>query len=161
MAAKESPIDEIDRRILRTLQGHARATFDNIADAVGLSSSAVLRRVKRMEAAGIITGYRAVLDPSALGISLVAYVTLRLEKHGGAQRTSHKDQFKAAVQTWREVVDCVALTGDTDILMRVAVTDVEHLNRFISETLLRHPSVRDCRSSFMLESIKDAAGWPA
>ena len=66
----------------------------------------------------------------------------------------------AAVQAWPEVVECAALTGEMDYLLRVVVEDMAHYSRFIMETLLKHPSVEDCKSSFMLERIKGTAAWP-
>ncbi|ROR24873.1 AsnC family transcriptional regulator [Comamonas sp. BIGb0124] len=153
-------IDDIDRRILRELQVNARATFDELAPAVGLSASAVLRRVKRLEASGVIVGYRAVIAPKAVGKTLLAYINVRLEKHGTNALHSPMDQFRASVQAWPEVIDCVALTGEMDFLLRVVVSDMDHFSHFISETLLRHPAVRDCRSSFVLDAVKRDVGLP-
>ncbi|HEX7686875.1 MAG TPA: Lrp/AsnC family transcriptional regulator [Burkholderiaceae bacterium] len=153
-------LDPIDRRILQALQADGRLTFDELAGRVGLSASAVLRRVRRLEEAEVISGYVALVQPEAVGLGLTAYLNVRLEKHSEAHKRNPMDLFKAAVQTWPEVVECVSLTGEMDYLLRVVVTDMAHYARFIGDTLLRHPSVQDCKSSFVLERIKGTTAMP-
>ena len=153
-------LDALDRRILRVLQSDGRITFDALAAQVGLSSSAALRRVRRLEDSGVIGGYVAVVPPERVGLGLTAYINVRLEKHTESHKRNPMDAFKAAVQAWPEVVECAALTGEMDYLLRVVVEDMAHYSRFIMETLLKHPSVEDCKSSFMLERIKGTAAWP-
>ncbi len=153
-------LDALDRRILRVLQADGRITFDALAAQVGLSSSAALRRVRRLEENGVIGGYVAVVPPERIGLGLTAYINVRLEKHTESHKRNPMDAFKAAVQAWPEVVECAALTGEMDYLLRVVVEDMAHYSRFIMETLLKHPSVEDCKSSFMLERIKGTAAWP-
>ena len=153
-------LDALDRRILRVLQADGRITFDALAAQVGLSSSAALRRVRRLEDSGVIGGYVAVVPPERVGLGLTAYINVRLEKHTESHKRNPMDAFKAAVQAWPEVVECAALTGEMDYLLRVVVEDMAHYSRFIMETLLKHPSVEDCKSSFMLERIKGTAAWP-
>ena len=155
---KESiTLDAIDQRIIAALQQDARLSFEQLAERVGLSSSAVLRRVRRLEGDGVITGYSAQVAPERMGLSLSAFINVRLEKHTTSQRQSPMDSFRAAVQGWTEVVDCVALAGEMDYLLRVQVRDMEHYARFIRDTLLRHPSVQDCKTSFVLERVKGRA----
>ena len=153
-------IDSIDRRILQALQAEARLTFDELAGRVGLSASAVLRRVRRLEETGVIAGYAALVRPEALGLGLTACVNVRLDKHTDRHARTPMDEFKAAVQAWPEVVECVSLTGEMDYLLRVVVTDMAHYARFIGDTLLRHPAVQDCKSSFVLERIKGTTALP-
>jgi Lrp/AsnC family leucine-responsive transcriptional regulator len=153
-------LDALDRRILRVLQADGRITFDALAAQVGLSSSAALRRVRRLEDGGVVSGYVAVVPPERVGLGLTAYINVRLEKHTESHKRNPMDAFKAAVQAWPEVVECAALTGEMDYLLRVVVEDMAHYSRFIMETLLKHPSVEDCKSSFMLERIKGTAAWP-
>jgi Lrp/AsnC family leucine-responsive transcriptional regulator len=153
-------LDSIDRRILQALQADGRLTFDELAGRVGLSASAVLRRVRRLEEAQVISGYVALVRPEALGWGLTAYLNVRLEKHSEAHKRNPMDLFKAAVQTWPEVVECVSLTGEMDYLLRVVVADMAHYARFIGDTLLRHPSVQDCKSSFVLERVKGTTAVP-
>ncbi|MCE2907849.1 MAG: Lrp/AsnC family transcriptional regulator [Burkholderiaceae bacterium] len=151
-------IDAIDQRILQALQTDGRATYDELAQAVGLSASAVLRRVKRLEEAGVIAGYVALVDPGRVGLPLTAYISVRLAKTSASRNPI--DDFAAAVQTWPEVVECAALTGEMDYLLRVLVRDMAHHSRFIMDQLLRHPSVMDCKTSFQLRRLKGTTAVP-
>ena len=114
-------LDKPDREILRSLQAEGRATYDQLAVQVGLSPSAVLRRVKRLEESGVIERYVALVKPESVGLGLTAYITVRLEKHLEGHKRSPMDLFRAGVQTWPEVVECAALTGEMDYLLRVLV----------------------------------------
>jgi len=154
------PLDAVDRRILQVLQAQGRITYDELAARVSLSPSAALRRVKRLEDGGVISGYVALLAPERVGLALTAYLTVRLEKHSDPQACSPLDQFAAAVEVWPEVVECVALSGDIDYLLRVVVQDMAHYSRFVMETLLKHPSVRDCKTSFVLQRLKTTTALP-
>jgi Lrp/AsnC family leucine-responsive transcriptional regulator len=153
-------LDQMDLRVLRVLQANGRATFDEIAESVGLSPSATLRRVKRLEQAGIISGYVALLNPEPLGLALTAYINVRLEKHSESDKRRPMDAFKASVQAWPEVVECSSLTGEMDYLLRVLVADMAHYSRFVMDTLLKHPSVHDCKSSFVMDRIKQTTALP-
>ena len=153
-------LDKLDKGILRLLQANGRETYDVIGDQVGLSSSAVLRRVKRLEEAGVIDHYVALVNPEAVGLGLTAYLNVRLEKHTERHKRNPMDLFRASVQSWPEVVECAALTGDMDYLLRVVVRDMAHYSRFIMETLLKHPSVQDCKTSFVLDRVKATTAVP-
>jgi len=155
-----NPLDAIDRRILRALQGDGRMTYDLLAAAVSLSPSAVLRRVKRLEDSGVIAAYVALVAPERVGLGLTAYLNVRLEKHTEVQKRNPMDLFRAAVQTWPEVVECAALTGEMDYLLRVVVQDMAHYSRFVMDTLLKHPSVQDCKTSFVLDRVKNTTAVP-
>jgi Lrp/AsnC family transcriptional regulator, leucine-responsive regulatory protein len=156
----ETPLDAIDRRILRALQLDGRATYDALAAEAGLSSSAVLRRIRRLEEAGVIARYVALVAAERVGLSLTAYLNVRLEKQSESPLRNPRDLFRAAVQAWPEVVECAALTGEMDYLLRVVVQDMQHYARFISDTLLMHPSVQDCKTSFVLERLKNTTALP-
>ncbi len=153
-------IDQLDRRILQALQRQGRATYDELASAVGLSPSAVLRRVRRLEESGVIAGYVALIAPERVGLGLTAYINVRLEKHVETHKRNPMDLFAASVQTWPEVVECAALTGEMDFLLRVVVCDMAHYSRFILEQLLKHPSVQDCKTSFVLHQVKGTTALP-
>ena len=153
-------LDKLDRAILQRLQLNGRETYDVIGEQVGLSSSAVLRRVKRLEEMGVIERYVALVRPESVGLSMTAYLNVRLEKFTEASKRNPLDQFRASVQTWPEVVECVALTGDMDYLLRVVVADMQHYSRFVMDTLLRHPSVQDCKTSFVLDRVKNTTALP-
>jgi Lrp/AsnC family leucine-responsive transcriptional regulator len=155
-----SALDKLDKGILRLLQDNGRETYDAIGEKVGLSSSAVLRRVKRLEEAGVIDRYVALVRPEAVGLGLTAYINVRLEKHTERHKRNPMDLFRASVQTWPEVVECASLTGDMDYLLRVVVQDMAHYSRFIMDTLLKHPSVQDCKTSFVLDRVKATTAVP-
>ena len=153
-------LDKLDRAILRSLQANGRETYDVIGERVGLSPSAVLRRAKRLEDAGIIERYVALVKPEAVGLGLTAYINVRLEKNTESHKRNPMDLFRASVQTWPEVVECSALTGEMDYLLRVVVADMAHYSRFIMDTLLKHPSVQDCKTSFVLDRVKATTAVP-
>ena len=153
-------LDKLDKAILRRLQQNGRETYDVVGEQVGLSPSAVLRRVKRLEDAGVIDRYVALVRPESVGLGLTAYLNVRLEKHTETHKRNPMDVFRASVQTWPEVVECVALTGEMDYLLRVVVQDMAHYSRFIMETLLKHPSVEDCKTSFVLDRVKTTTAVP-
>ncbi|RZJ07624.1 MAG: Lrp/AsnC family transcriptional regulator [Rubrivivax sp.] len=153
-------LDAVDRRILRALQQDGRITYDALAADAGLSASAVLRRVRRLEESGVIAGYVALVSPERIGLGLTACINVRLEKQTDSPLRNPRDLFRAAVQTWPEVVECAALTGEMDYLLRVLVEDMQHYARFISDTLLMHPSVQDCKTSFVLERLKNTTAVP-
>ena len=153
-------LDAIDRRILRALQADGRMIYDTLAVQVSLSPSATLRRVKRLEESGVIAGYVAIVSPERVGLGLTAYINVRLEKHSEMHKRNPMDLFRAAVQAWPEVVECAALTGEMDYLLRVVVQDMSHYARFIMDTLLKHPSVEDCKTSFVLDRVKNTTAMP-
>jgi len=157
---ESSALDKLDKAILRALQLNGRETYDVIGEQVGLSPSAVLRRVKRLEDAGVIDRYVALVRPEAVGLGLTAYINVRLEKHTETHKRNPMDVFRASVQGWPEVVECAVLTGDMDFLLRVVVQDMAHYSRFIMDTLLKHPSVQDCKTSFVLDSVKATTAMP-
>lgn len=154
-------LDRTDRRILQLLQQDARLTNQDIAERVNLSPSPCLRRIKRLEEAGVIRQYVAMLNPASVGLGVLAYISVKLEKlsHSDGGK-SPLDIFRAAVNTWPEVVACYAMTGDMDYLLRIHVADLDHFSRFVMDKLLKHPAVADVKSSFALERIKDTTALP-
>ncbi len=153
-------LDKLDKQILRSLQADGRATYDQIGEAVSLSPSAVLRRVKRLEDSGVIDRYVALIKPGAVGLGLMAYINVRLEKHTESHKRNPMDLFRASVQTWPEVVECAALSGEMDYLLRVIVSDMSAYSHFVMNTLLKHPSVQDCKTSFVLDRVKATTALP-
>jgi Lrp/AsnC family leucine-responsive transcriptional regulator len=149
-------LDRIDRRILEQLQADGRLSNQELAERVALSPSPCLRRVRALERAGVIRHYAALLEPHAIGLGLLAYVSVKLEKRGKMP----VDQFARAVTSWPEVIACYSMTGDMDYLMRVQVEDLEHYSRFIMDKLLKQPGVIDIRSNFVLEQIKETTALP-
>ena len=153
-------LDKIDRQLLRTLQADGRATYDQFAEQVSLSPSTVLRRVKRLEESGVIDRYVALVKPESVGLGLTAYINVRLEKNTESHKRNPMDLFRASVQSWPEVVECAALTGEMDYLLRLLVRDMAHYSTFIMDTLLKHPSVQDCKTSFALDRVKSTTAVP-
>jgi Lrp/AsnC family transcriptional regulator, leucine-responsive regulatory protein len=148
--------DKTDRKILSLLQKDGRLTNLELAAKINLSPSPTLRRVRALEDAGLIKGYCAILDAQKLGLGLLAYVTVKLEKKGKMPI----DSFSRAVQAWSEVVACYAMTGEMDYLLRVQVRDLDHFSRFMMESLLKQPGVIDTTSSFAMERIKETTALP-
>ncbi len=151
-----APLDRTDRKILDLLQRDGRLSNAELAEQVSLSPSPCLRRVRALEEAGVIRQYVALVDPARIGLGLLAYVVVKLEKRGRMP----VDEFSRAVQAWPEVVACYAMTGDMDYLLRVQVEDLEHFSRFVLDRLLQHPGVIDVKSNFVLERIKDTTALP-
>ena len=149
-------LDRTDRRILEQLQADGRLSNQELAERVLLSPSPCLRRVRGLERSGVIQRYAALLDPLRVGLDLLAYVSVKLEKRGKMP----VDQFTRAVQSWPEVIACYSMTGDMDYLMRVQVEDLDHYSRFIMEQLLKQPGVIDIKSNFVLERVKDTTALP-
>ncbi|CAB3762171.1 Lrp/AsnC family transcriptional regulator [Paraburkholderia solisilvae] len=169
----DTELDAIDRRILAILQQEGRLSNQEIAERVNLSPSPCLRRIRRLEESGVIRGYVALLDAKQLGLDLLAFVNVRLEKRGtptGAARgdaaahahagVTHAELFRAAVQTWPEVIACHAMTGEMDYLLRVQVEDMARFSHFVQDVLLHHPSVIDVKTSFSLETFKETTALP-
>jgi Lrp/AsnC family leucine-responsive transcriptional regulator len=152
----EAVLDRIDLRILAILQAHGRLSNQEIAERVALSPSPCLRRIKRLEEAGVIRQYVALLDPDKVGLGLLAYVSVKLEKRGKMPM----EDFGARVQGWPEVAACYAMTGEMDYLLRVHVRDLAHFSRFVMDQLLRQPGVVDVKSSFALARIKETTALP-
>jgi len=144
-------LDRIDCRILQLLQADGRLSNVELAAKIALSPSPCLRRLKRLEEAGVIQRYAAIIEPAKVGLGLLAFVRISLEKRG----RNAIDSFRRVVQEWPEVMDCYVMTGDMDFLLKILVEDLEHFSRFIMDRLLKHPGVIDAKSSFALETLKN------
>ena len=150
------PLDRTDRRILRELQQQARQSNSTLAERVGLSESACLRRVRLLEQAGIIERYMAVLNAARVGLSVgfIIRITLR------AQTDRDLDAFEQAVAAVPEVTECDLTTGESDYVLRVVARDAEDFERLHSKVLTKLPGVARVDSSFVLRSIVKNAGLP-
>ena len=149
-------LDRTDRRILELLQKDGRLSNVDLAEQVALSPSPCLRRVRALEEARVIRSYVALLEPLKVGLGLLAYVSVTLEKRGKMASES----FGRTVLNWPEVISCYSMTGEMDYLLRVHVEDLEHFTRFMMDRLLKLPSVVDVKSNFVLERIKDTTALP-
>lgn len=143
-------LSDVDRRILRAMQADGRMTIQAIADRVGLSASPCLRRIRRMEEAGIITAYSVTLDQTAIGLPVSVFVSIKLER----QRAEELDRFGEAIADWPEVMECYLMTGQFDYLLRVVCADLAAYEGFIREKLTRVEGVSSIESSFALGQVK-------
>ncbi|HVY52368.1 MAG TPA: Lrp/AsnC family transcriptional regulator [Devosia sp.] len=143
-------LTDIDRRILKVMQEDGRMTIQSIADAVGLSASPALRRIRRMEDAGVITAYSATVDQNAVGLPVSVFVSIKLER----QRASELDRFAAAIARWPEVMECYLMTGQFDFLLRVVCADLSAYEAFLREKLTQVDGVASIESSFALGQVK-------
>ena len=148
-------LDDIDRRVVATLQAEGRLPMVDLAERVGLSPTPCQRRVKRLEEEGVIERFAALVSPSALGLALQAMVQVTLDDH--SEKTV--DAFEAAIRARREVVACYAMTGDMDFLLHVLAPDLASFSEFAMKALLRMPGVRGTRSSFIMQAVKSDLAW--
>ncbi len=153
--AKKS-LDEIDWRILATLQENARVSNVELAGAVGISASPCWRRVRELEESGVIARYVTLVDPAALGLPVSVFVQVSLEK----QIEANLERFEQAVLARPEVMDCYLTTGDADYLLRVVVADLDAYERFLMDHLTRVPGVASIKSSFALKQVKYRTALP-
>jgi Lrp/AsnC family transcriptional regulator, leucine-responsive regulatory protein len=149
-------LDAIDRRILARLQDNARLTNVELAEAVGLSPSPCLRRVRELEQSGTIRRYVALLDPAAIGLPVSVFVNVTLER----QVETALERFEAAILKRPEVMECYLMTGDADYLLRVVTADLSAYERFLVEHLTRVPGVASIKSSFALKQVKYRTALP-
>ena len=156
MNASTINLDAVDRRILDHLQGHARATALELAEAAHLSPAQCNRRHRRLEALGLITGYETRLHAPRLGLHVVAFVNVTMER--GHIRELGK--FKALVGDLAQIQECYAVTGDSDYVMKVVARDLKSLSDFLMDTLMRSPGVQSVRSTVCLDEIKCTAALP-
>lgn len=149
-------IDKIDARILRLLQQDGRISNLKLAEAVHLSPTAVLERVKRLTRDGVILGYEARLDPEKLGAGMLVFVEILLD------RTVHAvmDSFKAAVQVRAEILECHLVAGGFDYLLKVRVADMAAYREFLGNVIWTLPGVRETRTYAVMEEVKATSALP-
>lgn len=149
-------LDAIDRKILGILQDNARIANNELADAVGLSPSPCLRRVRVLEERGIIRKYVTLVDPGLIGLPVSVFVNVSLER----QIEQALNRFEAAIRTRPEVMECYLMTGDADYLLRVVCADLAAYERFLLDHLTQVPGVASIRSSFALKQVKYSTALP-
>jgi DNA-binding Lrp family transcriptional regulator len=149
--AQEIPaqLDDFDQKILIELERDGVLTAAALAERIGLSASACHRRVKALEAAGVIEGYAAILSEKALGRSATVFVAVTLED----QRRETMAKFERAVALCREVQDCHLMTGESDYLLRIVIADDDRYERIHQDTLSRLPGVRRLVSNFTIRTV--------
>ncbi len=149
-------LDQTDVALLNRLQTDARITNVALAESAHLSPAPCLRRVRDLEAAGVIRGYVTLLDPEAVGLDISMFIQVSLEKQvGSALRV-----FEETIETYPEVMECYLMTGDSDYLLRVVAPDLKALQSFIVDRLARIPHVSNIRSSMTLKQVKYKTALP-
>lgn len=149
-------MDSMDRKILAALQQDGRMTNQALADAVGLSPSPCLRRVRALEDQGLITGYAATLDREQAGLPITAFVRVKLTEHTSKTVSA----FERAVAAMAEVMQCHLMTGSEDYLLEVVVDSHRGYERFLRERLNHVPGVAAIETSFSLGAIKRTTALP-
>lgn len=149
-------LDAHSLKILFELQRDARQTVQQISDAVGLSPTPCWKRIKDMEAAGVILGYTAVVDREKVGLHVAAVAEVNLDRHSESQVR----RFEEAVAASPQIVRCVSATGPADYILTVLVPDMKHYERFLHETLFSLSGVTHVRSSIVLKDIKSEVALP-
>jgi DNA-binding Lrp family transcriptional regulator len=144
-------LDEFSRRILQSLAQSGRISNADLAERVGLSPSACLRRVQELERTGAITGYRAIVSPEARDIGFIAYVSVGLSKHTKDQQRG----FEQAMARAHEVRECHNVTGAIEYLLRVETRDLAAFKHFHTDILGALPQVATITSYIVMESPKD------
>jgi Lrp/AsnC family leucine-responsive transcriptional regulator len=145
-------MDSIDRRILRALHRQARLTNAELAEEVGLSPSPCLARVRRLEQAGVIKGYVAILDQAALGLPDTVIIEVMMERHDEESLV----RFEQAVTALPEVVEAWLVSGEYDYVIKAAVGGTQAVERLLREKIYRLPGVRHTRTSFTLRCLKQS-----
>jgi len=144
-------LDAIDWRILRELQEDGRMTNVELSRRVGISAPPCLRRVKRLEDAGIIRKYRALLDGPSLGLDVVAFCMVGLTHQSDAELKA----FAAKVEGWRMVRQAWMVSGDTDFILFCVGTDLSGFQRFVIEELAAAPNVDTVRTALTIRQVKE------
>lgn len=149
-------MDSKDRQIIRALQRDGRMTNQDLAEAVNLSPSPCLRRVRNLEASGVIRGYSADVDAAAYGMAITVFVRIRLERHNETDVQS----FEGKVRRMDEVLECHVLTGAMDYQLRVLVPDLEAYESFIRNRIHPIGGIASIDTSFVYGTVKKTAVFP-
>jgi len=157
--AKESgtvALSRKDRAILIELQRDSRLTMHQLAERVGMSSSACWRRVRALEQAGVIDRYAAIVNPRKAGFTLSSMTLVSLARH----EQHNVENFVREVRRHPEVLECFATSGEADYHLRVVVEDMDAYNRFLDEFILKLPGVSQVRSNIILKEVKADTALP-
>ena len=150
------PLDAIDRKIVRALQRAGRASNVELAAEVHLSAPQCFRRTRALEERGVIRGYAAQVDPEALGYGVTAYVSMSI----AGDQFGRVREIEREIAAYPEVLECHAVSGDSDYLLKVVAHDLKSLSQLLTDRLMQIPGVDDVRSMIALEVIKPAAPIP-
>ncbi|WP_424987057.1 Lrp/AsnC family transcriptional regulator [Microbulbifer sp. S227A] len=149
-------LDAKDRQIIRALQRDGRVTNSDLAEAVNLSPSPCLRRLRILEESGVIRGYSANIDQKKYGLSLLAFISVRLDSH----TRENVDRFERRVKRIDEILGCYLLTGGQDYLLQVVVRDLDGYDDFIRNQLHAIGGIASIDSSICYNTVKETAVFP-
>lgn len=155
-SGKSRKLDRIDLKILRTLQDNARISYVDLAQTVGLSTTPCMDRVKRLEQSGLIKGYQAILSPEALGLGLLVFIEITLSN----QSAEAFDEFRKAVDGLSYVQECHLVSGQSDYLVKIRLTDLPSYRKYLGDLLLALPHVRESKSYIVMEEAKQTSALP-
>ena len=148
--------DRSERGILQALQSDGRMTNAELAKAIGSSESPCYRKVRKLEEQGVISGYRAEVDQRLLGLPITAFVQVSIDKGDD----SSSARFLERVDDEQHIIECHAMSGHADYLLKVVARDLDHFSRICMQGILRYPGVKDLESHFSLQVIKRGAALP-
>ncbi|WP_028745094.1 Lrp/AsnC family transcriptional regulator [Rhizobium mesoamericanum] len=149
-------IDNVDRKILRLLQREGDLSHAALAERVGASSASCWRRIKALEAAGMLGPTVRLVSPEAVGRGLTVFCQVRMKAHDSVARSD----FERFVESHEEVLECYSMSGDWDYLLRVAVADVQDYERLLMQGILTHQAVATSSSHFALKRVKYSTSVP-
>jgi DNA-binding Lrp family transcriptional regulator len=149
-------LDRFDLRILELWQQRGDIGPVAMGEAINLSASQCSRRMAALQRAGLVTGFRAVLDAERLGIGLMAYVLLTMKSHA----PDAAEAFRNRILALDEVMECSKLTGEADMILKVATRDLASFNLLLTHRILAAPEVATARSSIILEAVKSTTALP-
>jgi Lrp/AsnC family leucine-responsive transcriptional regulator len=149
-------LDEIDRKILRLLQENGRMTNAALAEAVGLTATPMLQRIKKLEQRGVIAGYVAVVNARAVGRGTMAFVHVKQAEH---RLATHK-RFLQTIAAFPEVIECHHIAGDEDFLLKVVVRSIEEYEQFLLHRLTKIPGIDRVKTTFVLSTAKSETAIP-
>ena len=156
VSTASTPLDTIDRKILENLQVSGRMSNVELAAAIHLSAPQCFRRVRSLEERGVIRGYHASVDAAAVGLDVVAYVSLNIVGNAFGQVR----EIEAQLRDFPQVLECHIVSGDCDYLLKVVARDLKALSHFLTDRLMQVPGVANVRSMICLEEIKPTGPLP-
>lgn len=149
-------LDSSERKILQSLQANSRMSNVELAQQVGISESPCFRRVKQLEQVGLIKGYSAIVDQRKLGLEVTAFVQVIMDR----QTDTNTQKFVACVEAEEHIMECYAMSGSHDYLMKVVARNIDHFSELTMRRILKFPGVKHIESSFNLQEVKHSRVLP-
>ena len=152
----EQSLSAIDAKILAALQQDGRTTNQTLADGIGMSASPCWRRVRQLEEHKVIQGYRAVLDRRKIGLGVLVFVRVTIDRHSEVEAR----KFEQEVMALEDVVACYSIGGDADFLLQVVSRDLDTFADFAMSVIRRLTGIKEMQSMFVLKEIKPFVSYP-